>query len=334
MSFEIAIDIAEAYIRIANDLCEWLRKKGYECEIRALMENRRQCNQRIYIAPFHTTRHNEVFARLQCDVEDTIWITDTEGLPIFQNEEQLNFVNSLELLLSPGSNFSANKIKEAGVMLPMKIVPRTVSHEKITSVKPANLKFDYIIFIAASYWGMKHQRKGIEEAYEAMRIVNRKHPKLVLYHLTTNYPEAIGIKIPQRTHIFVDQNYGFKKYEEVISLIKGARLLIAPSHCEGWNLPALEAMACKTPLVYTDVPAQNEFAVGEKVPTYGVEHEMTKYGILNELHLFKSEDLSQAILNVYENSTYAEELAEKAYEKSLEYNQNKVFPRYFDKVFK
>jgi glycosyltransferase involved in cell wall biosynthesis len=324
---EIAIDVAMAYIRMADDLQEWLTGKGVNAEVRTIFNERRKADSRIYIAPFHTIRNPDIFQLLRCDVK-TVWITDNEGLPVFQNQQQLEHVNSLNLTVSPGSRFTERNLRRAGVILPVKVVPRTVNHEKIAKVQPFKSEIEYVIFIAPYYWGMKHQRKGIEDAYEAMRIVNRKYPDLMLHHVTTHYPEAVGIKIPKDANIYIDQKYGERKYEEIISLIKGAKMLIAPSHCEGWNLPALEAMACKTPLVYTDAPAQNEFAFGEKVPCYGVEQEMTRYGIFNELHLFHVEDLAQAILNVYENPAYARELAEKAYEKSLEYNQEKVFPEY------
>ena len=203
LSFEIAVDTAIAYFKMANDLCKWLRRRGHRCKIKTLIENREKCDFRFFIAPFHTTRHEEVIGRIVDNVEG-VWITDTEGLPIFQSKEQLDYVNSLQLVVSTGSKFSANMLKEAGVSLPIKVVPRAVDHFEINAVKVQ--KGDYISFVAASYWGMKHQRKGIEEAYEAMRIVNKKYPKLRLYHLTTNHPGGIGIKIPNDANIQLDLN--------------------------------------------------------------------------------------------------------------------------------
>lgn len=329
MNVEIATDVSVSYFVILDQLVRWLSRNGVKCYARTIFEPPNSCDLRFYIAPFHPQRNPDVFSLIRTEnAEGNIWITDCEGLPIL-SEYQMRLVNSLEVKICPGSNFTWQNLKKAEVNIEMKVVPRAVEHELLEAVKPAFSSYDYIIFIAASYWGMKHQRKGIEEAYEAMRLVNMKYPKLALYHITTNYPEAIGIRLPKDANIIIDQGFGNKSYEEIISLIKGAKMLIAPSHCEGFGLTALEAMACKTPLVYTDCPAQNEFAVGEKVPCYTVEKEMTKYGMLNELHLYKPEDLAQAILNVYENPSYAQELAEKAYEKSLEYNPDKVFPKYF-----
>lgn len=310
-----------SYLRISEELAEWLSLQGFNVYESCFPQPLGfQVDLEFWIMPFHP----ELFPRLVFESEKSALITDAEGVPVLDGN-----INSLPLTVYPGSNFTLRNLKQAGLKLPMKVVPRAVNHAKIASIQPASSQSDYIIFIAASYWGMKHQRKGIEEAYEAMRLVNMKYPKLALYHITTNYPEAIGIPLPKDANIIVDQGFGNKSYEEIISLIKGAKMLIAPSHCEGFGLTALEAMACRTPLVYTDCPAQNEFAVGEKVPCYAVEKEMTKYGMLNELHLYKPEDLAQAILNVYENPSYAQELAEKAYEKSLEYNSDKVFPKYF-----
>ncbi|RLI83714.1 MAG: hypothetical protein DRP01_08870 [Archaeoglobales archaeon] len=45
-----------------------------------------------------------------------------------------------------------------------------------------------------------------------------------------------------------------------------ARVYLSLSACEGFNLPALEAMACGIPVVFNDAPATNEFAVGIAVP--------------------------------------------------------------------
>ena len=43
----------------------------------------------------------------------------------------------------------------------------------------------------------------------------------------------------------------------------GARALVLPSHYEGFGLPALEAMACGTPTIVSDIPALRE-VVGDE----------------------------------------------------------------------
>jgi len=45
-------------------------------------------------------------------------------------------------------------------------------------------------------------------------------------------------------------------------LYAGAKVLVLPSLCEGFGLPPLEAMACGTPVVVSDIPPLREI-VGE-----------------------------------------------------------------------
>ena len=58
---------------------------------------------------------------------------------------------------------------------------------------------------------------------------------------------------------------GYVPETDLVALYGGAEVLAYPSHFEGFGLPVVEAMACGTPVVTTDVPALREVAGGAAV---------------------------------------------------------------------
>jgi glycosyltransferase involved in cell wall biosynthesis len=55
---------------------------------------------------------------------------------------------------------------------------------------------------------------------------------------------------------------GYVPEKDLVALYGGAEVLAYPSHFEGFGLPVVEAMACGTPVVATDVPALREVGGG------------------------------------------------------------------------
>ncbi|HMF41250.1 MAG TPA: glycosyltransferase family 1 protein, partial [Polyangia bacterium] len=58
---------------------------------------------------------------------------------------------------------------------------------------------------------------------------------------------------------------GYVPENDLVALYGGAEVLAYPSHFEGFGLPVVEAMACGTPVVTTDVPALREVSGGAAV---------------------------------------------------------------------
>jgi len=57
---------------------------------------------------------------------------------------------------------------------------------------------------------------------------------------------------------------GYVPEEDLVALYGGAEVLAYPSHFEGFGLPALEAMACGTPVVASDISALREVSAGAR----------------------------------------------------------------------
>ncbi|WP_321211766.1 glycosyltransferase family 4 protein [Methanothermobacter sp. DP] len=123
------------------------------------------------------------------------------------------------------------------------IIPNGVDLELIDSTPPAN--GDYIIFV-----GRLAPHKHVDHLIEVFRSLSSEFPGLKL--------KIIGDGV-ERTRLkgMVDE-YGIStrvsfhhnlSYREVISMIKGARVLVLPSTREGFGMVLAEANACSVPVV-------------------------------------------------------------------------------------
>ena len=128
----------------------------------------------------------------------------------------------------------------------------------------------YILFLS-----MLKPSKNIDGLIEAYSIICRKKktPKLVIAGKKGWLYEDIFQKVKdldlEDSIIFTD----FVDEADKPALLYGAYVFALPSHWEGFGMPALEAMACGTPVVISDVASLPE--VGGKAAIY-VDNNDTK----------------------------------------------------------
>ena len=114
-----------------------------------------------------------------------------------------------------------------------------------------NGKEDYVVF-----WSRLNQDKGIQEIPEVLRLINkRRRTKLILmgkFFDKYNY-KRFWSKV--RKYGLDVEYLGFVEREKLKSIVSKARLLLYPSHVDGFSLVVLEALALGTPVVAYDLPA-------------------------------------------------------------------------------
>ena len=112
-------------------------------------------------------------------------------------------------------------------------------------------KEDYVVF-----WSRLNQDKGIQEIPEVLRLINkRRRTKLILmgkFFDKYNY-KRFWSKV--RKYGLDVEYLGFVEREKLNSIVSKARLLLYPSHVDGFSLVVLEALALGTPVVAYDIPA-------------------------------------------------------------------------------
>jgi len=109
------------------------------------------------------------------------------------------------------------------------------------------------------YVGRLSKEKGILE----LLSVVKKLPDDVDLLIIGNGPEEDKVKLASE-HQKNIHYFGYLPPEETIPLIRGSDILIQPSLLEGISTSILEAMACKTAIIATNVGGNKEILVNRK----------------------------------------------------------------------
>ena len=109
---------------------------------------------------------------------------------------------------------------------------------------------------------------------------------------------------------------GYQPKEKTIPLIRGSKLLIQPSLAEGISGSLLEAMACKTPVITTNIGGNVEL------------FENNKSGILIEPE--NSEELLKKIVSLLDNPVKLEQISNSAFNTVQQYDWSNIGKKYLD----
>jgi len=161
------------------------------------------------------------------------------------------------------SRFSRDRLLEYCQLPPSKVtvIPQGVDpdfrplepHIVAETRRILGLPENYVLFV-----GSLAPRKNLARLLEAWRLVSPLHPEmsLVLVGAPNHVFRDAGLhELPASVHVA-----GYVAEEHLPAVYAGAQVSVFPSLYEGFGLPVLEAMACGTPVMTSNVTSMPEVA--------------------------------------------------------------------------
>ena len=155
----------------------------------------------------------------------------------------------------------AGELRDRGVTAPITVVHNAVdddvqpvSGDVVDEVlKRLSVRRPYVVFV-----GWADPRKDVATAVAAHRLAARQIPhRLVLTGLA--HRNFAPVVVPDLDTLV---RPGFVDDRDLRALLTGAAALLYPSRYEGFGIPPLEAWACGTPAVVSDLPVLRESTEG------------------------------------------------------------------------
>ncbi|RLC50643.1 MAG: hypothetical protein DRH79_07315 [Candidatus Cloacimonadota bacterium] len=178
-----------------------------------------------------------------------------------------------------------------------------IADEKKFLKEKYGIDSDYLLFV-----GMIEPRKNIRLIIDSFNKIEDDNLKLVIVGqkgwMTEELFERIGADDLERRVIFT----GFVPDEELSVFYKNARVFLYPSLYEGFGIPVLEAMSEGCPVITSNISSLPEVA-GDAAILINPEN---------------SDELSDAINKISNNSKYREELIEKGFDNVKKFSWEKT----------
>tara|TARA_B100000315_G_scaffold179848_1_gene168674 strand:- start:837 stop:1955 length:1119 start_codon:yes stop_codon:yes gene_type:complete len=167
-------------------------------------------------------------------------------------------------------------------------------------------KGNYVLFV-----GSIHPRRNIHRFLKAFSILKKEKQiphKILLTGLVLDYNKELGNLIESLNLIDCVKQLGFIPDEDLIGLYSFADLFIYPSLYEGFGLPVIEAMACGTPVITSNISSLPEVSgdAAVLVDPYNIQ------------------EMAEAMGNILSSSTLREKLIEKGFERVKHFHWEKT----------
>jgi len=109
--------------------------------------------------------------------------------------------------------------------------------------------YPYVVYV-----GRLRRYKRVELLIEAMAKVVREIPEARLFIVGHHVYEALKELVVDLGLQGVVKFHGFVSDEEKVDILQRAHVAVQPSVSEGWGLTVIEANACGTPAIASDIP--------------------------------------------------------------------------------
>ncbi len=156
--------------------------------------------------------------------------------------------------------------------------------------------------------------KRVLDVIEMFQIVNTEIPSKLL--MIGDGPEREKAEAFCRQHAMCDQVRFLGKQDAVEELLSIADLFVMPSESESFGLAALEAMACRVPVVSSNAGG---------IPEVNIHGET---GFLNEIGDVKS--MAVHAISILKQEDIHQQFREKAFARAKQFHINNILPMYED----
>lgn len=180
---------------------------------------------------------------------------------------------------------------------------RRASPSEIKKMKRTyKISYKYLLFVGTLNPGKN--LIGLIKAFAELKALKENNYKLVVAaKKDSRYPIPLNLieRFDLKEHVIL---LGYVPMEDLPSLYSVAEILVLPSFHESFGLPIVEAFACGTPVITSNVTALPEIAAGAAF-------------------LIKPQDIEgfkSAIMRIISDKTLREKLVEKGYRRSKQFS--------------
>jgi len=198
--------------------------------------------------------------------------------------------------------------------------------DKVLQKKFENKK---VIFTVAA----NHSRKGLDRLLHAYQLVEREiedsflilHSEPAGYYKTTKIAANLRIKRLWLTNLFGRLSQG-----KLNAFYKLCNVYVLPSYSEGFGLPMLEAFRFEKPVIAVDAPPFNEVIRQKENGILVPSSKTTWFNFANlvlfKMHMYRAEDLSEAILELMSNQQHITKMRENIRDERHNWSVHKLYP--------